>query len=261
MQVNFHTHTARCHHAKGTDREYVEAAIASGFSVLGFADHSPYWFPSDYYSGHRMRPGKETEDYVRSVLSLKEEYKNDITIYLGFEAEYYPLYFEKFLELIEPYPYDYLILGQHFIHNEIGGQHVCKTPERENPDGLADYVSECIEGMKTGRFFYIAHPDVFTFRGDPAFYETQMRKLCVAAKECGMPLEFNMLGFRNHRAYPYPPFWKIAAEVGNETLIGWDAHTPSMLDVPEAVEEARTFLREQGLRIVEPTTPIKRRFF
>ena len=48
MLANFHTHTYRCHHASGTDREYVESAIRAGVKVLGFADHSPYWFPGDY---------------------------------------------------------------------------------------------------------------------------------------------------------------------------------------------------------------------
>lgn len=89
MTANFHTHTARCRHARGTDREYVESAIRAGISVLGFSDHSPYYFPDGYYSGHRMRP-EETEGYVNSLLSLREEYRNDITIYIGFEAEYYP---------------------------------------------------------------------------------------------------------------------------------------------------------------------------
>ena len=33
---NFHTHTYRCHHAKGSDREYVEAAIKAGYTEIGF---------------------------------------------------------------------------------------------------------------------------------------------------------------------------------------------------------------------------------
>lgn len=38
---NFHTHTYRCHHAKGTDRDYVEAAIKAGYTEIGFSDHVP----------------------------------------------------------------------------------------------------------------------------------------------------------------------------------------------------------------------------
>ena len=38
----------------------------------------------------------------------------------GTEVEYYPAYWEQFLRLIEPYPIEYMILGQHFLGNEIG---------------------------------------------------------------------------------------------------------------------------------------------
>ncbi len=39
--ANYHTHTKRCRHAVGEDREYVEAAIEAGLKVLGFSDHTP----------------------------------------------------------------------------------------------------------------------------------------------------------------------------------------------------------------------------
>ena len=38
--INMHTHTARCMHARGEDREYVEKAIEAGFEVLGMSDHA-----------------------------------------------------------------------------------------------------------------------------------------------------------------------------------------------------------------------------
>ena len=31
MKYNYHTHTSRCFHARGTDEEYVLAAIEAGF--------------------------------------------------------------------------------------------------------------------------------------------------------------------------------------------------------------------------------------
>ena len=39
MFSNLHTHTTRCRHAFGTEREYIEAAITQGIRVLGFSDH------------------------------------------------------------------------------------------------------------------------------------------------------------------------------------------------------------------------------
>ena len=33
--INYHTHTTRCHHAGGSDREYIEKAIAAGYTEIG----------------------------------------------------------------------------------------------------------------------------------------------------------------------------------------------------------------------------------
>jgi len=40
MFANYHTHTSRCHHAKGTEREYIEAAIKAGWHTSKTEMHS-----------------------------------------------------------------------------------------------------------------------------------------------------------------------------------------------------------------------------
>ena len=55
MICNLHAHTVRCNHASGTEREYLENALAGGLRIFGFADHAPYPFPGGYRSGFRMR--------------------------------------------------------------------------------------------------------------------------------------------------------------------------------------------------------------
>ena len=47
-KTNFHTHTARCLHATGTDEDYVKAALHSGYTLLGFSDHTPWHYESGY---------------------------------------------------------------------------------------------------------------------------------------------------------------------------------------------------------------------
>ena len=162
MTYNFHTHTARCHHAEGADREYVENAIKGGLRTLGFSDHSPYVFKDGYYSGYRMLPS-ELDGYVKGIQDLKAEYKNDIDIYIGLEAEYYPEFFEGFLSLIRPYPIDYMILGQHFLKNEMDGL-IGAARRTADENVLTGYVDQVIEAMKTGRFTYLAHPDMVRYR-------------------------------------------------------------------------------------------------
>ena len=43
---NYHTHTARCMHAIGSEEEYILAAISAGYTELGFSDHTPWHYES-----------------------------------------------------------------------------------------------------------------------------------------------------------------------------------------------------------------------
>lgn len=71
-KCNFHSHTVRCQHAVGEEREYVEEAIKEGFEVIGFSDHSPYLFKNGYVSRIRMTMS-QLEDYVKTIEALKKD--------------------------------------------------------------------------------------------------------------------------------------------------------------------------------------------
>lgn len=224
MYANYHTHTRRCNHAKGTEREYVEAAIEAGYRVLGFADHVPHIVNDrECRMRSRMRP-EETYEYMSVLTKLRDEYVNDIEIHIGFEMEYYPRYFEETMRFLDGFDYEYLILGQHYIDDVPEGEHVMN---RENSDEqLTTYVDRIIAGINTGKFSYVAHPDVIYYTHDDAFYKAEMKRLCRAAKEQGVPLELNCVGVKKNRCYPNDRFWRIASDVGNSVIIGVDAHSP-----------------------------------
>lgn len=244
---NLHTHTKRCHHAVGEDREYVEAAIRAGMKTLGFADHCPQFFPvKDYYSHFRMRP-EQAEEYAESIRDLQKEYASDIRILLGFETEYYPETFAALMDFIRPLRLDYMIMGQHFVGNEYDDGSYSTVGNGKKEAYLAQYVSQVKEGLLTGTFTYLAHPDTVWYCGDPDFYTQQMTDLCRFAKEHDIPLEYNMLGYINKRCYPNPVFWEIAAATGNKAVIGFDAHTPDLLTDHETYHACEKRLSEHGI--------------
>ena len=258
MQANYHTHTARCNHAEGTEREYIEQAIARQIKVLGFSDHTPQVFDGGYVSGFRMRP-EQLEDYVLTLQSLREEYADRIELCIGLEAEYYPRYFDRLMRLIQPFHLDYLILGQHFIGNESDGEPACPRPAADE-SRLEKYVRQTIEAMETGCFSCFAHPDILNFTGDLKIYRKWYEKLCVRAKELDIPLEMNMLGFATGRHYPNEAFFQIVQAVGNEVVLGCDAHAPGRVADPSETEQCRGFLQNCGIsqvteriRLVSPT--------
>lgn len=256
MIANYHTHTWRCNHAKGTEREYVERALEAGLQTLGFSDHGPYIFPGSYYSTFRMRMD-QLGGYVRTVLALREEYKGKIHIPLGFELEYYPNLFPMLLPVLRDQPIDYLLLGQHFVGDEIGDSYngVVTQDVRQ----LERYVDQTIDAMQTGLFTYFAHPDLINFQGSRKDYRLQMRRICREAKSCGIPLEYNLLGLSGGKNYPSRVFWELAAEEGCPVILGRDAHDPeSLLDV-KTEQKALAVIGELGLPLIHTVNlrPIK----
>ena len=243
--ANYHTHTYRCGHADGEDRAYIENAIRHGMQVLGFSDHCPFVFPDGYESPIRMSL-RQVDGYFTSLTKLRDEYKKDITIYIGFETEYLPELIEEQDKLLADYPVDYHILGQHYLEREPYGEYVSVITDDEKL--LEAYVERLIKGLETGRFVYAAHPDLVGFRGDA--YQTQYTRLCKWLAEHDVPVEINLHGIVQRRHYTDPRFLQIAANAGCRAIIGCDAHTPSLLDDRSAVSDCETMAAKAGLPLV-----------
>ena len=250
MLFNYHTHTARCNHASGTDREYVEQAIVGGLKTLGFSDHAPYIFPDGQYpSEHRMKPD-EIFEYAENIRSLAKEYEKDIRILCGFELEYYPDYHTDEMAFLRQVKPDYLILGQHFIGNEYSLLSSSRSLVG-NDLGLIAHVTQVIAALATGDFDYLAHPDVAGRSFSEETMAREYRRLCRAAKRFHVPLEINLLGIRSGRHYPSNEFFKIAVEEGNDVILGTDAHNPYVVCDPESEAQALKMVQTLGLHLLD----------
>ncbi|MBO7214894.1 MAG: histidinol-phosphatase [Clostridia bacterium] len=246
MLCNYHTHTKRCHHATGTDREYVESAIKLGIKVLGFSDHAPYIFDGNYYSHYRMFID-EIGEYKNSVLALKREYKNDIDIKYGFELEYYPDKHQREMEFIKKYEPEYLILGQHFVGSEPQGSYIA----RQSDDSfLINYVNECIEGLKTGDFIYLAHPDIVGYDFSEKVVDREYSRLLQFAKDNDFPVEVNVLGISGNRWYSKRKIFTLAKQIGTKVIIGIDAHSPQAIS-QHSFDLANELVSGLNLNIIE----------
>lgn len=246
MITNYHTHTKRCRHASGSDREYVESAIKAGVDVLGFSDHAPYIFKDkNYYSCYRMFID-QIEEYKDSILSLKKEYASDIRILFGFELEYYKDTHKEEMQFLRKYEPEYIILGQHYV----GGESLSSYALFQQGDSyLTNYVDECIEGIKTGDFTYLAHPDLCGYNFSKGVAEKEYTRLLKFCKENNFPIEINMLGMITNRQYPRHKTFELAREIGNKVLIGLDAHSPSQIST-NAFELGRAFAKQAGVEII-----------
>ena len=248
MDYNYHTHTTRCHHAEGTDEEYIEAAIKAGMTHLGFSDHLPFMFPDGYESFYRVDMAKG-EEYVKTIKSLAEKYKDKVEIHVGFESEYYPAHFDKMLENARKFGAEYLILGHHFLGNEHPDGIGTRSPISD-PALLREYVGSVILGIESGVFTYVAHPDIILFVGDETIYREEMTRLCIAGQKHNIPFEINLHGIHYNRHYPGEKFWEIAGEIQVPVTFGVDAHDPEALLYKHTVATAKSMVERFKLNYV-----------
>lgn len=238
MDYNYHTHTYRCHHATGTEREYVERAVANGIKYMGFSEHMPFMFPDGHQSHYRMWV-EDVKSYFDILNNLREEFKDKVEIKIGFEMECYPKYFDEMIEKAIEYGAEYLLLGHHYLNNEEGK--ITSTSKHTNANELNEYTDSIIHGIKSGFFTYVAHPDIFNFIGDDKIYEESARKICKASNKYDVPLEINFVGIRRKRHYPNEKFLKIAGEEQSKIVFGFDAHDK------EAAYDGESLIIAEGL--------------
>lgn len=260
MKTNYHTHTTRCLHATGTDEEYVLSALKGGFEILGFADHTPWKYHTDYVADMRMLPD-QLPGYVESLRALREKYKDRIQIKIGLECEYFPEYMHWLKEQIREYGLDYVIFGNHFYHTDekfpYFGHHTT------NRDMLDLYEESAIEGMESGVYCCLAHPDLF-MRSYPAWDRhctLTARHICRTAARLHIPLEYNVgyMAYNEERGletYPCPDFWRIATNEGCTAIIGLDAHHNTDLETATYYDRAVQELKRLGIKTTD-TLPMR----
>lgn len=255
MKTNYHTHTTRCQHATGSDEEFVLSAIKGGFQVLGFSDHTPWKYRTNYVSNIRMLPD-ELPGYVESLRALREKYRDQIDIKIGLECEYFPEYISWLKEQVKEYKLDYLIFGNHFYHTDEKFPYFGRNTN--NHDMLDLYEESAIEGMESGLFCSLAHPDLFMLSYPEWDHHctTISRHICRAAARLNIPLEYNISyasynEMHGTESFPHPKFWHIAAAEGCTAIIGVDAHVSKYLEEQKYYNRAIEELKELKIKTID----------
>ncbi|WP_244834103.1 histidinol-phosphatase [Clostridium sp. BJN0001] len=252
-KVNYHTHTFRCKHADGTEKDYVLEALKKNFKKLGFSDHGPY--PDDRF-GFRM-DYCELNDYVNTVKNLEKEFEDKLNISVGLEIEYDPNSHEYYKYLLNELRIDYLALGQHmFLENNEFTNTYFLTDTKQ----YLTYAKSIKSALSTGFFKFVAHPDLIFINDLP--WDDNCDKassiIIEAAKKYDSILELNANGIRrglntycDGTRYPYPhrKFWDKASSNNIKVLINSDCHSPNQL-WDEKMDDAYSLANELNLNIV-----------
>ena len=258
MKTNYHAHTPRCQHAVGAEEEYVQAAIKAGFDVLGFSDHTPWPYATGYRSRIRM-DAAELEDYISAVRRVQSDYQNDIRIHLGMEVEYIPRYMD-YMRHMRDAGISYFLLGQHSIDSEEDDPALWTAKACEQDDMVQRFADVLTEGMRTGLFAYVAHPDIYLRHRLPGQFSKACEKAADAICQCAMeehiPLEYNLLGLKYQHegeegGYPNPEFWQYISRYPVKTILGVDAHDPRHLLNRALWDEGMGHLKAWGFEVLD----------
>lgn len=283
IKTNYHTHTFRCGHANGDEEAMIKSAIDNKIEVLGFSEHIPLHnyryhilkglphtlkdinafsvaIKTIITNGPSMRmPYSNKKFHLEEVKRLKRKYKDQITIYQGFEAEYFEEYLDYYQDLLSSKEIDYLILGNHFNRYAV---HTCYYGKSNiTNEEIISYKNDLLKAMDTNLFSYIAHPDLFMIgkgRFDD-FCKNITQEICQKALEKDIPLEINAGGIRKGLCkiddemlylYPNDHFFEIVGEMGCKVILGIDAHDLNDFN-DEIFETLNRFVNRHHLNIID----------
>jgi histidinol-phosphatase (PHP family) len=230
---------------------YVEHAIQSGLTELGFSDHLyMYWLPRDRRDPELGMAEWEHDFYVEDVERCRSRYAADIRIRLSTEADFIPGHERELERILRGYDWDYVIGSVHFM-GEWGfddRRYVAEFKRHEINALYAQYFELVAASAETGLFDTIGHSDLIKKFGHRATADLGEAYAALAARlaGAGVCVEVNTSGLRKPvgEMYPHPDLLRGYFEAGVPVTFGSDAHAPG--EVAADLTVACAVMREAG---------------
>ncbi|HBR15870.1 MAG TPA: histidinol-phosphatase [Candidatus Omnitrophica bacterium] len=246
---DYHMHTPLCGHAIGDPSEYAQQAIKLGFAEIGFSDHAPLVSHEDPTITMSVQ---QLPDYHKMCEEVRRNYKSQLGIKIGIEADYIPGYEEKTRAILNGYPYDYVIGSVHYIRHW-GFDNPEERQEWETRDVNAVYrlyFQLLRQSAQSGMYNIMAHVDLVKKFGHRSSIDLsdEVRKTAEVFRNQGVAIEINTSGLRKPVQEIYPSLWnlKIYREAGVALTFGSDAHRPE--EVGKDFEKAVALASEAGYK-------------
>lgn len=240
-------HTTLCGHAIGSLEEYVLHGIEIGLKEMGFSDHAP--MVHERLQGVTM-DFRQLSLYHKLIDEVRLKYADKILIKYALEADFIPGFEGKTKEIIESYPYDYIIGSVHYVNGwAVDDPATIESWKTADINQVwRDYFKLLRQSAQTGLFNIIGHSDLPKKFGHlPSIDMTdEVKATAQVFKETGVTVEINTSGLRKpiKEMYPSLKYLKIYAAAGVPLTFGSDSHTPQ--DVGRNFEEAVTLAKNAG---------------
>ncbi len=232
--TDYHLHTARCGHAGGTMREFVESALANGLAEIAFTDHSPlYFLPGEDPDPNLAMTRSELPGYVEEVRTLRDEYHGRIDVLLGLEADYAEGHEAALREILEAYDWDVVLGSVHWVAG--GWIDAPGSATRHRDEGTVflwwEYWRLVAKACGTGLFDVISHFDLPKKFGNrmPESLRGAEDRAVEAARKARVAVEVSSAGLRKPvgEEYPAPDLLRRLVAAGVPIVFSSDAHAPA----------------------------------
>lgn len=241
---------------------YVETALERGSTEIGFTEHlyrchesesilGRWWEddPNPVLAGEieqivNSERNLSLERYVEVVVDAKDR---GLPIKLGLEVDFQPGTEERILDLLAPYPFDYLIGSVHWV----GAWWPDRKRGMEEYERLGDrpayekYFAAETALAESGLVDVLAHADFVKRAGGRPYHPPVdlYEKVVLAAAASGTAVEVSSAGLRQptQEIYPAPLFLEMFNQAGVAITLASDAHRPedTAWELAEIVTEAR----------------------
>lgn len=254
MKKDGHIHTSYCPHGSNDQMEqYIERAIALGFTDITFTEHAP--LPTAFNDPAPTHDSAMTiadlTSYLEEAERLKKQYKDKLNIRIGLEVDFIEGYEEEttiFLNEIGP-RIDDSILSVHFLKGSNGYDCLDYSPdvfqkmveEYGSVDALYQKYFQTVQQsilsdlgqFKPNRIGHITLVKKFQ-KKYPAEQEfnTELDEILKVIKEKQYELDYNAAGLIKPlclESYPPLSIARKAKEMGIPLVFGSDAHQAKLI--------------------------------
>lgn len=233
LYSDFHVHTNFSSDSTALPQKMIEKAINLGLNQICFTDHYDLDFPSN---DDNISNFFDVDNYFNTFNELQLIYNNQIDIKIGIELGLQPHLQKNFINLLDKYPFDFII----------GSSHVCDRLDpymgdfftnRKTFDANYRYFESILENIQSFDGFSIyGHLDYIIRYGSNkkhkfSYYQYTdvIDEILHKLIDIGKGIEVNTSGFRYGLGQPHPhtDIIKRYYELGGEIItIGSDAHKP-----------------------------------
>lgn len=250
-KADYHMHTALSVDCEASIESQVETAIKRGFNEIAITDH----LELDSING-KLELTLDLDQYIQSILSYKERYKDKISIRLGVEVGFETHYKHEIETLLQDKPFDFIICSTHRCDKQ---ELYCGDffQGKSQKEAYTTYFEHIIDAINNFEHFNVyGHLDYVNRYGDypikilyPQDYWDQITEILKRLIEKGKGLEVNTSGIRYGLGH-FNPQVSILSEyrkMGGEIItIGSDSHQNK--HVGFLWEEAAAMLKNIGFK-------------